>query len=199
MLFGRKRQRKHDATTRLAGWALGQAQGNSELERLYGSEHAGELGPLGWVFRAVESEPVIEPTLGMWQRFETELRERLMLLPPPRRSFGAAGIVPFILFPGMDAQAMKAAVGDLVWKSAVAAAATATLTFHIFHSDALSDISIGSIDAHMPSIPTVHVTYEPTGNAVMDHLSRNFVATQPGTLNEATLARFDSTPREIPG
>ena len=183
MIFGRRRHGDRRALRRLADWALGQHGTEGELERLFGQEHAAELGPLGWIFRAIELEPVAVPTLGRWQQFERELRQRLDLLPPPRAAL--SGLAPPVLFlPAIDPAAMRAAVGELTWKTALVVATTTTVPFQLISSGMVEDLRRGE---RVREIATQSTEFRPTGNVMIDRLRLNEIALTPG-LDPSSLA-----------
>ena len=138
-MFFKFRRRNHGTLNRLTRWALDESVASSDLEQVFGPEHAEELGALGWLFRAIENRPHEEPSLGAWQRFEKELRQRLRLLPPPPRLHGAA-LLPLILLPSAMPADARAAAGDLTCKCAADAAVTMAISAQIITSDLLDQI-----------------------------------------------------------
>jgi hypothetical protein len=198
MLFRRFRKREHESLGSLTAWALGQRGPAAELERLYGPEHAEELGPMAWLFRAVEAAPVEEPSLGRWQRWESELRARLTLLPPPRHGF-ATLLPPLLLLPVAQPAAVKAAVGDIFWKSATVAAATTALTAQVITSGALRHLEAEMSRSASPPAVEVCADFEPTGNALMDRVQLNALALQPGDVNLTALDRAARSIRRLSG
>ncbi len=192
MLFRRLRHTKKPDLRRLAQWALRQRESapDATLERLYGAEHAAELGPLGWLFRAVEDLPAEEPTLGRWQQWERDLCARLALLPPPRAAFSGF-LPPLLLAPGIQPAELKALAGDLIWKSATITAAATVLTAHMISSGALDDLRRTAADTVDAAV--VETPFEPTGHVVLDRLRLTEAALQPGgDLDPALLRRMSA-------
>lgn len=189
MMLFRNRKKDREATSRLARWALSEAGALRDLERQFGREHAEELGSLGWLFRAIESEPRQEPSLGLWQRFERELRLRLQLLPPPRASM-AVLLPPLFILPMVPGE-VKAAVGVSIWKAAAMTSATAALSMSLLQGGAALR---GSAQPPAPSAPCAAVEYRPTGNAVLDHVQRNRIALEAGEGSLTSLLRATGTP-----
>lgn len=180
-MFFRRRTKDRQAASRLAEWALSEAGNASELERAYGREHAEELGSLGWLFRAIESEVRQIPSLGLWQRFERDLRLRLQLLPPPRSAM--ASILPPLFILPMVPSEVKTAVGASVWKAAAVASATATLSLHLAHEG----VDLRPLRGPAVAVECARIEFSPTGNPVLDHIQRNRVALQGGEISAADL------------
>jgi len=179
MLF-RHRKRDREILERLTQWAHRERTHSAELETIYGEEHVEEIGPLAWVFRAIESKPIELPTLGRWQKWERRLREQLALLPPPNLTL-ASFLAPLAILPAAQPAQIKAAVGGVIWKSSAIAAATSVITAHVVTSGALSDL-----DQMRPVTDAAAVTtgeVQPTGNPLLDHLR----------LTEAMLESNDPT------
>jgi hypothetical protein len=172
----------------LSRWALSQRGKDSELVRMYGAEHAEELGPLGWVFRAVENIPRDAPSLGQWQRFERGLRERLALLPPPPTQLAA--FVPLAFIPKIHTPELNQVVGDLVWKATAVAAVTTVVTFHLVSTGALQDLRARLPQRDDASFSVAAI--QPTASSLRAHfdLTRSILET-PGatTTGSPTEAR----------
>lgn len=184
-MFLRKfRERERVAMGRLTGWAMGQRGPAGELERLYGREHAAELGPLGWLFRAIEMEPLAEPSLGRWQRWESDLRVRLALVPPPRAAF--SGFLPPI---GLLALVGPTGAQAAVWRAAATAATATVITAHVVTSGALENV-LAEIARRPAPVAVVAEEPRPTGDPVLDRLQLNAVALQPGDVNLRALGAW---------
>ena len=189
MLF-RRRQKDRQALSRLTRWALDESVPQSELERMYGRDHSEELGALGWLFRAIECRPHEEPSLGLWQRFESELRERLRLLPPPRPHH-AMVIAPLVLLPSALTGEARAALTELACKAAAVTAATAAISAQIVMSGVLDNLDHRALFEGSADVPAVNADITLTGNVFLDHMERNRVALEAGDLGMISLSQVN--------